>query len=206
MGGVYALVVIVAELLRDNQLSGHSWILLERVGAMAEAAISKLQKSSISQARMLHSVQTPPARSGSFTAEPGVVLLAIVKPAGLQILLIAGLAFGCGKKIGTADGNGSAGAGQPTSSQTPDTSASAPRGPQPTAVPSDPRLQTMLAGADLSTRLGQLTTELRRYIAYTRTPPKSFEEFAAHARISVPPAPAGKKYAIADGKVVLKPE
>jgi len=46
--------------------------------------------------------------------------------------------------------------------------------------------------------------ELRRYIAYTRSIPKSFEDFVAHDPIRFPAPPPGKKYAISGGKVVLQ--
>lgn len=44
--------------------------------------------------------------------------------------------------------------------------------------------------------LAELTRELRRWIVATREKPTSFEDFAAKAKITVPPAPAGKKYAL----------
>lgn len=52
--------------------------------------------------------------------------------------------------------------------------------------------------------LAELTRELRRWIVKTKQRPASFEDFAAKAQIQVPPAPAGKKYAISkEMRVVL---
>lgn len=42
--------------------------------------------------------------------------------------------------------------------------------------------------------LTELTRQLRRWIVATKKRPTSFEDFAASAKITVPPAPAGKKY------------
>jgi len=51
---------------------------------------------------------------------------------------------------------------------------------------------------------GQLSTELRRYVLTTRTIPKDFDDFAAHHPMKFPPAPAGKKYVIENGQVVVR--
>jgi hypothetical protein len=53
--------------------------------------------------------------------------------------------------------------------------------------------------------LGRLSLELRKYVLRTKAAPKTFEEFLAHANVQAPPPPAGKKYAIDNGAVVLKP-
>lgn len=45
-------------------------------------------------------------------------------------------------------------------------------------------------------QLAELTRELRRWIVATREKPASFEDFVAKAKIKVPPAPDGKKYAL----------
>jgi len=78
--------------------------------------------------------------------------------------------------------------------------ASSPVSPQPLPASS----QTIPADASVEAVTGQLTSELRRYIAYTRSIPKSFEDFAAHDPIKFPPPPAGKKYVITGGKVVVQ--
>jgi hypothetical protein len=44
--------------------------------------------------------------------------------------------------------------------------------------------------------LTELTRELRRWIVATKKRPTSFEDFVANAKITVPPAPAGKKYSL----------
>lgn len=44
--------------------------------------------------------------------------------------------------------------------------------------------------------LAELTRELRRWIVATKKRPASFEDFATSAKITVPPAPAGKKYSL----------
>lgn len=52
--------------------------------------------------------------------------------------------------------------------------------------------------------LAHLTRELRRWIVKTKQQPASFEDFAAKAQLTVPPAPAGKKFAISkEMRVVL---
>ncbi len=55
----------------------------------------------------------------------------------------------------------------------------------------------------MSATLNQLSLELRKYVVSTRSVPKDFEEFAAKSRVQIPPAPAGKKYAIQGQAVVL---
>ena len=52
--------------------------------------------------------------------------------------------------------------------------------------------------------LAELTRGLKRWIVSTRERPGSFEDYAAKAKVSVPPAPAGKKFAISkEMRVVL---
>ena len=51
--------------------------------------------------------------------------------------------------------------------------------------------------------LAQLSLALRRYVLQTRSAPKSFEEFISQTKIQAPPPPAGQKYAIKSGAVVL---
>ena len=71
-------------------------------------------------------------------------------------------------------------------------------------LPANPQMQVVAAGQDTAAVLAQLTAELRRYVMYTHAPPANFEEFASKDPITYPPAPDGKKYAIAGGQVVLK--
>ena len=82
------------------------------------------------------------------------------------------------------------------------TAAPAPRGP--VAQPLPARSQGIATSANIEAVTAQLTLELRRYVAYTRTIPKNFEDFTAHDPITFPPPPAGKKYIITGGKVVLQ--
>ncbi len=51
--------------------------------------------------------------------------------------------------------------------------------------------------------LAELTRELRRWIVATREKPASFDDFATKAKIKVPPAPAGKKYALSSEMRVI---
>jgi predicted small lipoprotein YifL len=52
--------------------------------------------------------------------------------------------------------------------------------------------------------LAELTRELRRWIVATKKRPTSFEDFATDAKVTVPPAPTGKKYALSkEMRVVL---
>ncbi len=113
---------------------------------------------------------------------------------GLGVLvLLAGLAAGCHKAAPVA-------VAPPPTSLDPARDAA----PQPTDLPSDPQMQTIAPGQDTDAVLGQLTAELRRYVRYTHTPPHTFEEFTSKDPITYPPAPAGKKYVIAAGQVILK--
>lgn len=51
--------------------------------------------------------------------------------------------------------------------------------------------------------LAELTREVRRWIVATRQKPTSFEDFVSKAKINVPPAPAGKKYALSSEMRVI---
>lgn len=51
--------------------------------------------------------------------------------------------------------------------------------------------------------LAELTREVRRWIVATRQRPANFEDFASKAKINVPPAPAGKKYALSSEMRVI---
>lgn len=59
------------------------------------------------------------------------------------------------------------------------------------------------ASDDVNAVLDQLSTELRAYISKTRSVPKDFQDFVTRDHVQTPPPPAGKKYAITKGKVVL---
>jgi hypothetical protein len=67
----------------------------------------------------------------------------------------------------------------------------------------DPTLIVFPENVDINVTLSQLSTELHRYVARTRSVPKNFEDFAAKAHVKPPTPPAGKKFAIKDQAVVL---
>jgi hypothetical protein len=51
--------------------------------------------------------------------------------------------------------------------------------------------------------LGELSRRLRKYVLVSRSTPASFEEFADKAHVQAPPPPAGQKYALDHGQIVL---
>ena len=83
--------------------------------------------------------------------------------------------------------------------------AAAPRssGP-PVASVAPPSHLELAPNATAEDATGQLSMELRRYVLSTRTIPKNFDDFAARHPMKFPPPPAGKHYAIEEGKVVLR--
>lgn len=104
-----------------------------------------------------------------------------------RLTIISGLALllaGCGRKTET-----------PTTTQ-PETHAPAPAAVEAVsnAAPREPL--ALPPGADLDAELALMTRELRKWIVRNQRPPKSFEEFVASASFQVPPAPAGKKFAL----------
>jgi hypothetical protein len=76
-------------------------------------------------------------------------------------------------------------------------------------VPGQGTMVTQGASAEAAStyadaNLAELTRELRRWIVATKQRPASFEEFAAKAKVKIPPPPAGKKYALSsEMRVVL---
>jgi len=80
-------------------------------------------------------------------------------------------------------------------------SAPPPHGPPPMAA--DALAAVVPDTGDINATLHDLSLELRKYVVRTRSIPKTFEEFAAKSRVQMPPAPAGKKYAIQGQAVVL---
>lgn len=56
---------------------------------------------------------------------------------------------------------------------------------------------------DVNATLGDLSTALRSYVSRTRSAPKDFQDFVTLAQVQAPPPPAGKRYAIQRGQVVL---
>lgn len=56
------------------------------------------------------------------------------------------------------------------------------------------------AGVDLT----ELSREVKRWMVANQKVPSSFEDFAAKSKVAIPPAPAGKKYALSkEMRVVL---
>lgn len=91
----------------------------------------------------------------------------------LGLSLIAGMMNGCSKeKEGDAP---AAGGGMAT------------QGSTPPVIEADPAVAAQLA---------ELNRDLKRWIVSTKQSPATFEDFVAKAKITVPAAPAGKKFAI----------
>jgi hypothetical protein len=108
-------------------------------------------------------------------------------------LLAVGLAAGCKKHAAPDRAN---------ATPPPDPSSTSAA---PVLLPSGVGPNAALGGGDVNATLAQLTQQLRRTIARTRSMPTSFEDFVATAQMQVPPPPAGKKYAITQqGTVVLE--
>ena len=107
----------------------------------------------------------------------------------LLICCICALTAGCGERK-SAPATAADDAGVPS-----------PRGP--IGVPAAPVGAVVADTGDEAATLSQLSAELRKYVVRTRSAPASFEDFVDKARVQAPPAPAGKKYAIANGAVVL---
>jgi len=113
---------------------------------------------------------------------------------GLVLVLLFALAAGCGKKPEAVA------VPPPTTAFDPARDAA----PQPMDLPPNPEMQVVAPGLDSDAVLAQLSGELGRYVRYTHAPPKTFEEFAKKDPITFPPPPAGKKYVISAGQVILK--
>ena len=63
---------------------------------------------------------------------------------------------------------------------------------------------TIASSASSQAAAEQMTLELRKYVAYTRTIPKNFEDFVARHPMTYPAAPIGKKYVIQGAQVVVR--
>jgi len=60
------------------------------------------------------------------------------------------------------------------------------------------------AEVGMADELGELNRQLKRWIVSSKESPGSFEDFVAKAKVTVPPAPPGKKFAISkERRVVL---
>lgn len=123
--------------------------------------------------------------------------------AGL-VLLAAGLTTGCNKKDTGAAANPPAAPSAPATEAAAE-SATVPPSPRgPVGLNTTPTAPTVIQdSANFDAVLSQLSAELRKYVARSRSVPKDFEEFVAKSLVQAPPAPAGKKYAIQNQAVVL---
>jgi len=111
------------------------------------------------------------------------------------VLLVVFLAVGCKKQAPAP--NASPSAGDQTAAATGATTAGVmPLDATPTVVPAP-------EDGNMAVVLGDLSSQLRKYVLVTRSAPKSFEEFADKAHLQAPPPPAGQKYAIQSGQIVL---
>jgi hypothetical protein len=116
-----------------------------------------------------------------------------------MLISVAAVTAGCGKSAPARSANTATNAQPPEAGAAP---AEAPvRGPDhqlpapaPAVIPDN---------GNTSATLGALSLELRKYVVRTRSAPKTFEEFQANSKVQAPPPPAGKKYAIQQGAVVL---
>ena len=78
--------------------------------------------------------------------------------------------------------------------------------PKSGPVPQDAPAANLNIPSDASAEAtaDQLSMELRRFVAYTRTIPKDFNDFVARHPMKFPAAPTGKHYVIESGKVVVR--
>jgi len=124
--------------------------------------------------------------SGCQITRRGVFWLALVLGAAI-------CAAGCGKGKSTGPTTG------PTSSLQTTQNLSQPTAPgsDVNAQPAPVALATNVAAApNAAPDLTALNQALRGWLMRNRRVPANFEEFAATAGVTIPPPPAGKKYAI----------
>jgi len=110
------------------------------------------------------------------------------------LLLGVVLAGGCKKASSEAQ------AANATEAQTAADTQAAARGAGPMPMKQH---QIVVQEGDTGAALNQLSLELKKYVLRTKTAPRNFEQFVALSKVQPPPPPAGKKYAIQSGKVVL---
>jgi hypothetical protein len=103
-------------------------------------------------------------------------------------LLLTGVLFltGCHKSSSTA--------ATPTAAET--NQVSAVTQTQEPASPPSTVVKTPVVTPSGDPDLHELNRSLLRWVVGNRRPPANFEDFAATANITIPPAPAGKKYVI----------
>ena len=118
------------------------------------------------------------------------------------MLLSAALLAGCGKPKAAQNAapNSSANPGEPAGAEA---AAQAPVHGTDLQMPAPSGPIVIPDTGDPNAVVSRLSLELRRYVLRTRTAPESFEDFVAKAQVQAPPPPAGKKYLIQAGAVVL---
>src|ERR1035437_2745448 len=118
------------------------------------------------------------------------------------LLLIAALEAGCKKHEPTLGAGTATNAAPLDQSAVSSSAPPSPRGPGP--MPTTPATTVVSDAGNIDATLGQLTSELRRYVLHTRSVPKNFEEFIAKSGVQAPSPPQRKKYAIKKRAVVLE--
>jgi hypothetical protein len=121
-------------------------------------------------------------------------------------LLVVALTPGCSKKSEEPGVSNPNAASQPAGDQSPAAKPSEAPASAPIAAPIPPPVATYNAPTNAipPADVGELTAQLRRFVAVTHRTPKTFEEFVALAKIQAPQPPAGKKYIISPrGQVML---
>ena len=118
-------------------------------------------------------------------------------PRLILLALLAATLTAC-KKQDAAPNPQAAAAEQPgtTAQETPPSRA-------PASIPAAPVTVSAPENGDFNATLRQLSLELRKYVLSTKSAPKTFEEFSQKVQLQAPAPPAGKKYAIEKGTVVL---
>jgi hypothetical protein len=136
-------------------------------------------------------------------------LIDCVKHSLFAVLFGLALVAGCSKKPAES--------APPVQSQPTDQSTTAPAADNSSTVPTpaDAPVEVPTASpanavisapenGNMAKTLGDLTLAVSSYMGSTRSRPATFEEFVANSHVVVPPAPAGKKYALdARARVIL---
>jgi hypothetical protein len=112
------------------------------------------------------------------------------------------LGCGCGKKAAPEPVAAAAPVPEVVTTKASPSPVGPPKGHPPETMPT--AKLSIAANASATEAAVQMSAELRNYVLYTRTIPKSFEDFVAHHPMRYPAPPAGKRYVIEDGNVVVK--
>lgn len=109
-------------------------------------------------------------------------------------LAVLGLATGCGHK--TEQSASSTTVSQSNSVTAPQSGDAAPVSQQASSPAGRPMLPPVAAPPPTNGQpdLSELNRAIRRWLIANRRAPKNFDDFAATAGVSIPPAPPGKKY------------